>query len=120
MLLFRVTFVLVVSFLVCTWAIDNTLVPETKGEDVVCEVINKIDKSLIFPGDEKMLRRIAYVESKFGEDRGTYRKGYHGGIWQVDKIGFDDAMNSGSHPKLDQLWLKIEKLLPKQKKDIKW
>lgn len=113
-------FVLVLSFSLCTWAIDNTLVPETNGVDVVCAVIDKIEKSLIFPGDEKMLRRIAYVESKFGVDRGTYRKGYGGGIWQVDKIGFDDAVNTGSHPKLDQLWSKIEKILPKHKKDIKW
>lgn len=111
---------LVLSFLLCTWAIDNTLVPETKGEDVVCEVIKKMDKSFIFPGDGKMLRRIAYAESRFGEHNKTYRKGYHGGIWQIDKIGFNDAVISGSHPKLDHLWSKIEKLLLKQKKDIKW
>lgn len=113
-------FVLILSFVLCTCAIDNTLVPGTKGEDVVCEVIKKIENSLLFPGDEKLLRRIAYVESKFGEDRNTYRKGYHGGTWQIDRIGFEDAISSGSHPKLDQLWSKIEKLLSKQKKDIKW
>lgn len=111
-------FVFVLTFLLGTWAIDKTLVPETKGVDVVCEVINKIDK--IFPDDERMLRRIAYVESKFGEDWNTYREGYHGGIWQIDKIGFDNATINGSRPKLDQLWPKIEKLLNKTKEDIKW
>lgn len=113
-------FVLILPFLLRVWAVDETLIPETKGEDVVCEVIDKIEKSLIFPGDENMLRRIAYVESKFGTDRDTYRAGYHGGIWQIDEIGFVDAVTSGNHPNLDRLWPKIEKLLPKQKKDIKW
>lgn len=113
-------FVIFLSFLSCTWATDKTLVPETKGEDVVCAVINKIENSLIFTGDHKMLRRIAYVESKFGEDRNTYRKGYHGGIWQIDEIGFNDAVQSGSHPNLDKLWSKIEILLGKQRKNIEW
>ncbi|XP_031625312.1 uncharacterized protein LOC116341994 [Contarinia nasturtii] len=113
-------FALVLFFSLYAWAIDNTLVPEAKGEDVVCEVIKKIEKSSIFGGDEKMLRRIAYVESKFGTDQDTYRPGYNGGIWQIDRIGFDDAMITGSHPKLDQLWKEIEKLLAKEKKDIKW
>lgn len=113
-------FVLVLSFILFTWAIDNTVVPETKGEDVVCEVIKKIDDSGIFAFDKKMLRRIAFVESKFGQDSGTYRKGYHGGIWQVDEIGFKDAIISGSHPNLDKLWPKIAELLNKPKEDIKW
>lgn len=113
-------FVLVLSFSLCALAIDYTLLPEARGEDVVCEVIKKIEKSSIFADDEKMLRRIAYVESQFGAHRDTYRKGYNGGVWQIDKIGFDDAMITGSHPKLDRLWTEIEKILPKQKKDIKW
>lgn len=113
-------FVLILSFSLCTWAIDNTLVPETKGEDVVCEVISKIENSAIFAGDQKMLRRISYVESKFGWDNRTYREGSHGGIWQVDKIGFDDAIQNRSHAKLDKLWSKIADLLSKQKDDIKW
>ena len=29
------------------------------------------------------LRRVAYVETKFGMDEDTFRDGYHGGIWQV-------------------------------------
>lgn len=115
-----INFVLVLSSILGIWAIDKTLEPETKGEDVVCEVINKIANSAIFPWDNKMLRRIAYVESKFGEDRRTYRPGYHGGIWQIDEITFKDATQSGSHPKLDQLWTKIANLLSKPKDDIKW
>ena len=113
-------FVSFLSFLSFAWAIDKTLVPETNGEDVVCEVIKKISDSNIFPDDKKMLRRIAFVESRFGEDSGTYRHDHHGGIWQIDKIGFDDAVISGSHPKLDKLWTKIATLLNKQKEDIKW
>lgn len=113
-------FVLILSFSLCAWATDYTLVPESKGEDVVCEVINKIENSRIFAGDQKMLRRIAYVESKFGNDPSTYRQGYDGGIWQIDRIGFNDAIKNGSHPKLDRLWTRIVELLPKQKEDITW
>lgn len=113
-------FVSFLPFLSFAWAIDKTLVPGTNGEDVVCDVIRKIADSNIFPDDKKMLRRIAFVESRFGVDSGTYRQGYHGGIWQIDKIGFDDAVISGSHPKLDLLWTEIATLLNKQKEEIKW
>ena len=40
------------------------------------------------------------MESNFGNHPNTYREGYHGGIWQVDKIGFADTQNVASHPKL--------------------
>lgn len=120
--------VLTVPFLLCARAVDKTLMPETQGEDVVCDVINKIEKSLIFSGDENMLRRIAYTESEFGAHQNTYRNiyrngfkvGYHGGIWQVDEIAFFDAITNGSNPNLERLWPKIEKLLSKNKEDIKW
>ena len=69
-------------------AVDNTLTPEAKGRDVVDAVVNKIRRSGIFPDDREFLRRIAYVESLFGQHRNTYRTGYNGGIWQVDLVGF--------------------------------
>ncbi|XP_068708630.1 uncharacterized protein [Montipora foliosa] len=60
---------------------------KAKGPSVVKAVVDNIDKLGIFPPDHKFLCRIAWVESKYGQDRRTYRTGYHGGIWQVDRIG---------------------------------
>ena len=63
--------------------------PGGSGADVVEEVVDMIKASRIFPDDKKFLCRVAWVESKYGTDRNTYRKGYHGGIWQVS--GSDNA-----------------------------
>lgn len=57
--------------------------PKGKGEFVVKEVVDIINGLGIFPKDHKFLCRVAWVESKYGQDRTTYRKGYCGGIWQV-------------------------------------
>ena len=55
--------------------------PGGKGNAVVTEVVRRINT--VFPDDHKFLCRVAWVESKYGEDPGTYRPGYYGGIWQV-------------------------------------
>lgn len=112
-------FMLVLSFSLCILAADP-LASEGKGEDVVCETIALIKKSGIFADDANILRRIAYAESQFGVHPNTYRSGYNGGIWQVDKIGFEDAKDISSHLGLGKLWPKIEKLLNKQRSNIKW
>ena len=57
--------------------------PKEKGADVVKAVVDRITDLGIFPDDHKFMCRIAWVESKYGTDQGTYRPGYHGGIWQV-------------------------------------
>ena len=57
--------------------------PKGKGASVVKEVVDIINGLGIFPNDHKFLCRVAWVESKYGEAPGTYRSGYHGGIWQV-------------------------------------
>lgn len=63
---------------------DLTLKEMAVGHDVVCAVVKKISDSGIFPDDKGILRRIAAVESRFGNDKNTFRKGYYGGIWQID------------------------------------
>lgn len=112
-------FVLVLA-IPLAWAKDTTLWPGAKGEDVVCETVKKIENSGIFSDDKKILRRIAYVESKFGTDGSTNRRNYDGGIWRLDEIAFQDAIISDRHPNLDRIWPKIEKLLNKRRTDIKW
>ena len=51
--------------------------------------------------------RIACVESNFGNDANTYRDNYHGGIWQVDEIGFKDTQDVVSHNKLTERFKQI-------------
>ena len=62
---------------------DDATTPGTSGAAVVNDVIKRIQDTGIFPDDNCFLMRIAQVESRCGEDKNTYRKGYHGGIWQV-------------------------------------
>ncbi len=79
---------------------DLTLEPEASGAEVVQAVVAKIETSGIFPTDNRLLRRIAYVESKDGTDSATCQRGYCGGIWQVDEFGFHDTQNTTSNPDL--------------------
>ena len=47
-----------------------------KGAAVVDDVISQIENSGIFPSDKGFLQRVAWVESKFGTDSGTYIQGW--------------------------------------------
>lgn len=42
----------------------------------------------------------AATESNYGTHPNTYRPGYHGGMFQVDKIGFKSTQDTKSHPGL--------------------
>ena len=70
------------QFLVGSMACSS-IVAYRKGADVVKDVVDTINSLGIFPNDEKFLCRVAWVESRYGLARGTYRRGYYGGIWQV-------------------------------------
>lgn len=98
-----------------TAARDATREEGASGAAVVETCVTLLSQSGIFPPDFSFLRRIAWVESKDGEDTDTYREGYHGGIWQVDLIGFQDTQNVRSHPGLTNKFTEIE-----QHFDISW
>lgn len=70
------------TLLKSTFLESTASTPEAKGDSIVKEVEDCM-KELGFPDDKGFLRRIAWVESKYGTDKNTYRSGYHGGIWQV-------------------------------------
>lgn len=74
---------------------DQAIVPKAAGENVVNDVLQRIQDSNIFPPDHNFMKRCAYTESLFGEHKLTSEHlpnvPYYGGIWQVDKIGFDDT-----------------------------
>lgn len=66
------------------------------------------------------LFRIAAAESRFGAHPSTYRDGYHGGIWQVDRIGFQDTQNLDSHPGLESKFMAIYEVTGKAWQDQGW
>ncbi len=71
--------------------VDTTLTRGEIGKDVVDAVVAKIEASDIFPTDNRLLHRIAYVESKYGMETlspTSCRNDYKGGIWQVDEAAF--------------------------------
>ena len=88
------------------------------GSKIVKDAVSKVESTL--GGTNQFLKRIAYVESKNGQDPNTYRDGYHGGIWQVDQIGFEDTQNVASHPKLGKHFEKIEKQFGIKWVDVKY
>ena len=47
------------------------------------------------------------MESNFGNDADTYKANYHGGIWQVDEIGFKGTQDVASHDKLTERFKQI-------------
>lgn len=90
---------------------------EAVGEDVTNAAINTATQVL---GDDKgILKFIANKESKQGTDKNTFKnkegKAYHGGIFQIDEIGFKSTQDIKSHPKLKEHYKKI-----KQKTGIDW
>lgn len=92
--------VLSAAVIASTQAIDTTREPGTRGTSVVLSVVFQIFDSEIFPFDNQLLRRIAFVETRDGTSRITYRFGYHGGIWQVDEAVFEETKDNISHPEL--------------------
>ena len=80
---------------------DDIILQEvSNGSAVVLLTIARLQQSGIFADDNKLLRRIAYVETRDGTADNTYRQGYDGGIWAVDENIFNDTQNINIHPRL--------------------
>ncbi|XP_064616969.1 uncharacterized protein LOC135480968 [Liolophura sinensis] len=73
---------------------DLTMTAESKGAAVVDAVVDLIHHACIFDDDNFFLRRLAFVESRDGNNGNTYRHGYDGGIWQVDNDKFRQTQTS--------------------------
>lgn len=108
------------AFLVSCNAVNETLRAGANGSAVVYAVVRRIQDSNIFPHDNQFLRRIAYVESKDGTHNGTYRNGYHGGIWQIDESGFNDTQDNTSHPKLNDKFDRIQTCFGINWRKVQW
>ena len=101
-------------------AVDKALIPGASGTDVVRSIVERIQRSNIFPPDNQLLRRIAYVESKDGTDGRTYREDYYGGIWQVDLIGFRATQDTQSHPGLRRKFEQIQEICGINWQQVQW
>ncbi|XP_072042608.1 uncharacterized protein [Amphiura filiformis] len=99
---------------------DLTRLPKQSGKDVTQAVVDAVVQSEIFPADSNFLRRIACVESRDGTDPNTYRDGYDGGIWQVDRIGFEDTQNTAAHPDLVDKFAKIQQAFEIDWQTVQW
>ena len=73
----------------CDASVDLTLIPETNGSAVVDICIARIS-AVFTTDDQQMLRRIAYVETRYGNNPNTYSDASHnGGIWQLSESKYD-------------------------------
>ena len=82
----------------CSTCIDYTRVPETNGASLVETTIRLIQHSGIFPNDYGALQRIAWLETRYGENQLTYRPDHDGGIWNINQTKFS-AIQIGSQHK---------------------
>ena len=74
-------------------SVDLTIVPGTNGSAVVDACITKI--SDVFADDQQMLRRVAYVETRYGNNPDTYSNASNdGGIWQLSRSKYDATKNT--------------------------
>jgi len=98
---------------------QSLFVAEAAGEEVVSESIDVINK-IGFPNDKGFLKEIAKHESHLGKHRNTFRKGYHGGIYQIDQIGFKKTQDIKSHPRLKKWYKKIKDISGIEWTKVKW
>ena len=88
------------------------------GEKIVDDAISVV--KTILPDDKGFLKQIAKAESNYGTANGTFREGYSGGIWQVDKIGFESTKDVNSHPRLQKRFDDIESQLGIKWYEVSW
>ena len=74
---------------ICSAKSDKTYEWNGSGVKIVDEVIKKINASGLFEYDYDMMRRISYVESRFGDNLTMINGNNKGGIWQVDDLMFN-------------------------------
>lgn len=86
---------------------DLTTTPEAAGTNVVLATISRIEQTGVFPDDNRLLRRVAFAESRDGLDSDTFRQGYNGGIWQVDEANFLKTQNITAHPSLAGIFTRL-------------
>jgi hypothetical protein len=85
--------------------VDLTLETNAVGQDVVEAVIKKLKMTKLFPKDNEFLLRLAYAETKFGND--TANSPPVQGLWNLDDSHLDATKDTVTHPELAMLHYKI-------------
>jgi len=89
--------------------VDRTIEPEVRGSEAVETVVGRIERAAIFENDYGYLRRIAWVETRDGLNyAATFRVGYHGGLWQVDEVVFQETKDTMKYPQLLEKYQQIQ------------
>ena len=101
-------------------AADRTIIPGEAGYDVVVATVDLLRELDIFPYNNRLLRRIAYAETRDGVDFTTYRPGYDGGIWQVDEMIFLQTQNVTLYPDLAPLLERIRQVTGQDWGTLPW
>ncbi len=74
--------------------------PRNPSRDQIWALSRAVAKVLPGLGNaERLLYETAGAESDWGAHPDTFRKGYHGGVFQVDRKGFEDTLATESHRK---------------------
>ena len=87
---------------------ESIIQEEASGSAVVLLTISEIKRSTIFSDDNDFLRRLAFVETRDGEDAMTYREGFHGGIWAVQESYYDMTKDVHNHPRVQSKLLSVQ------------
>lgn len=86
---------------------DATVKDKATGAAVVSTTLRKVKQSCIFPNDFYFMRRVAWVESHFGSDAGTFGRVEPRGIWQLSQRAFEATQNTSAYPKLIAMYQQI-------------
>ena len=75
-------------------SVDLTVVVSATGTDVVLATVSRLESAQIFASDNRLLRRIAFVETDDGLQPETSLD--QGGIWRVDYARFQQTTTDAS------------------------
>ena len=78
-------------------SVDNTTKEYASGLDVVQAVLTRLDSSNIFGPDHRFMRRLAYVETRYGTKYRTFNSRKRGGIWGMDFCNLDDLRQTSKN-----------------------
>ena len=78
-------------------SVDNTTKEYASGQDVVQAVLTRLDSSNIFGPDHRFMRRLAYVETRYGTEYRTFNSRKRGGIWGMDFRNLDDLRQTSKN-----------------------
>ena len=88
-------FILIVVLTLPVDSVDLTVVVSATGTDVVLATVSRLESAQIFASDNRLLRRIAFVETDDGlqpEETSLDQ----GGIWRVDYARFQQTTTNAS------------------------